>query len=225
MKRDKDFIQSQLYEKDGKLYCKQKTIIEFPKWYQDKGLANIQESTYVYGIFAICMGDKYSVSLIPTLCAMTPIMITEIERDGVVYTQFNFGKDDVVLDNVKVVKHDILSFTFFETFYMQARTPWYIGYEDMTRIMDNLPKYANSNLGANMISNELVTSFIARDESNKKTFFRQKQNKLVFIDLMSPYYSSLSGINTLAGNYFTQSLTSAIVQPKSQATKLESLVR
>ena len=76
-----------------------------------------------------------------------------------------------------------------------------------------------------MISNELVTSFIARDESNKKSFFRQKQNKLVFIDLMSPYYSSLSGINTLAGNYFTQSLTSAIVQPKSQATKLESLVR
>lgn len=225
MKRDKDFIQSRLYEKDGKLFCKDKMVVEFPKWYEDKGLASIQEVAYVYGIFVMCIGERYSVSVIPTLCAFTPILVSEVERDGVVYTQFVFGKDDPVLDNMKVVKHDILSYNFFETFYMQARVPWYVEYEDLVRVMDNLPKYGKSNLGANFISNELVSSFITRSEKNKKLFYRQGGGKAVFVDLMSPYYSSLSGINTLAGNYFTQSLTSAIVQKKTRSTKLEELVR
>jgi len=49
MKRDKDFIQSKLYLKDGKIYTKEKTVIEFPKWYENKELLDIQDFTFLFG--------------------------------------------------------------------------------------------------------------------------------------------------------------------------------
>jgi hypothetical protein len=226
LKRNKDFISSKLYTKDGKIYCKEKCTIEFPKWYEDKELATIQDSVQFYGVFAIIIGDQYSVSIIPTLCQTTPIMVREIEREGIVYNQFIYGKDDCILDNVNVVKVEILSYNFFETYYMYARAPWYIEYEDLVRIMDNLPGYAKSNVGDNYISNEVVTSFITRSKADKKVFFRQNGTKgFEYVDLLSPYFSSLSTVNKLGGNYFTNSLVSAIVQPETSTTKLEEHVR
>lgn len=226
MKRDPKFISSLLYRDGEKLRCKEKCIIEFPKWYEDKELATIQDTVYFYGIFAILVGDKYSVSVIPTLCQTTPIMIKEIERDGVVYNQFIYGKDDVIINNMNVVKMELLSYNFFETFYMYARAPWFIEYNDMLRLMDNLPTYANSNVGGNFISNELTTSFIARSARDKSTFYRQdSKHGSEFVDLMNVYFSALSTTNKIAGNYFMESMTSAIVQPETQTTKLEDLVR
>lgn len=226
MKRDPQFINSLLYRDGEKLRCKEKCIIEFPKWYEDKELATIQDVVYFYGIFAILIGDKYSVSVIPTLCQTTPIMIKEIERDGVVYNQFIYGKGDVIINNMNVVKMELLSYNFFETFYMYARAPWFIEYNDLLRLMDNLPTYANSNVGGNFISNELTTSFITRSAKNKETFFRQNsKDGSEYVDLMNVYYSALSTTNKIAGNYFMESITSAIVQPETQTTKLEDLVR
>ena len=226
MKRDKDFIASKIYVKDEKIYCKEKCIIEFPKWYEDKELATIQDTVYFYGIFAIIIEDKYSVSLIPTLCQTTPIMIKEINRDDTTYYQFLYGKDDCIINNTKVVKNELLSYNFFEAFYMYARIPWFIEYEDLVRIMDNLPIYANSNVGGNFISNELVTSFITRVKDDKRKFFRQdNKRKYEYVDLMNVYYSALSTVNKIAGNYFMESLTSAIVQKETKTTKLEDLVR
>lgn len=226
MKRDKTFIQSKLYAKDGKIYCKEKCIIEFPKWYEEKELANIQEVAYIYGIFAIIIGDTYSVSVIPTLCAMVPIMVNEVERDGVVYTQFVFGKDDPIIDSVQVVKHDILSYNFFETYFTYARIPWYIDYEDIIRITDNLRKYGGSGVGDSYIANELVVSFITRNRKDKKLFYRQDvKDGYEYVDLMNVRYSALSTLASVSGGYYSEGLVSALVQKEKEPTKLEQLVR
>ena len=225
MKRDAQFIKSQLYVKDGKIYTKAAAIIEFPKWYQDKNLADLKEVSYVYGIFNIQMGDKYSVSVIPTLCSTTPILIREVEKGGEVYTQFVYGKDDCIFDNTKAVKEELLSYNFFETFFMYAKIPWYVEYEDMLRVMDNLPKYAKSNVGNNHLSNELLVSFIARLKKDKTMFYRQGTGAYEYVDLMSPYYSMMSTTSKISGGYFQQGLTSAIVQKEKSPTKLETLVR
>jgi len=224
--RDKDFIQSKIYIKDDKVYCKEKCTIEFPKWYLDKNLATIQEVVYFYGIYSLTIGDKYSVSVIPTLCQTTPIMIKEIDRDGVIYVQLLYGKDDCILNNIKVVKNELLSYNFFETFFMYARVPWYIEYEDLLRIMDNLPIYANSKVGDNFISNELITSFITRVKGKKNEFYRQNTAKgFEYVDLMNVYYSSLSTLSKIGGNYFKEGVVSAIVQKETKPSKLEIAVR
>lgn len=226
MKRDKDFIQSQIYIKDGKIYTKEKTIIEFPKWYENKELLDIQDVTYLYGVFAIIIGDKYSVSVIPTLINTSPIIIREVERENGTYIQFVYGKDDVLIDNTNVVKKDLLSYNLFENFFIYAKCPWFIEYEDLIKILDNLYPYSNSNLGNNFVASELVTSFIARTKKDKTVFLRQDPNAHAeYVDLTNVYFSALSTLNKVAGNYFTEGLTSALVQKEKEPTNLENLVR
>lgn len=226
MKRDKDFIQSQIYIKDGKIYTKEKTIIEFPKWYENKELLDIQDVTYLYGVFAIIIGDKYSVSVIPTLINTTPIIIREVERENGTYIQFVYGKDDVLIDNTTIAKKDLLSYNIFENLFIYAKTPWFIEYEDLIKILDNIYPYSNSNLGNNFVATELVTSFIARTKKDKSVFLRQDPNAQAdYVDLTNVYFSALSTLNKVAGNYFTEGLTSALVQKETHPTRLENLVR
>lgn len=226
MKRDKDFIQSQIYIKDGKIYTKEKTIIEFPKWYENKELLDIQDVTYLYGVFAIIIGDKYSVSVIPTLINTTPIIIREVERENGTYIQFVYGKDDVLIDNTTIAKKDLLSYNIFENLFIYAKAPWFIEYEDLIKILDNIYPYSNSNLGNNFVATELVTSFIARTKKDKTVFLRQDPNAQAdYVDLTNVYFSALSTLNKVAGNYFTEGLTSALVQKEKEPTKLENLVR
>lgn len=227
MKRDPSYIQSQLYEKDGKIYTKAKTVIEFPKWFQDKGLAELKEVSYVYGIMSIQIGESYSVSVVPTLISTTPILVREVDKGGETYVQLVYGKDDCLFDNVTVVKEELLSYNFFEGFFMYAKIPWYVEYEDMLRILDNLPKYAKSKVGDSHLSNELLTSFIARSKTDKSVFYRQMGAKgsYDYVDLMSPYYSMLSTTAKISGGYFQQGLTSAIARKEKEPTKLEVLVR
>lgn len=226
MKRDKTGIESKLYIKDNKVFTKEKTIIEFPKWYANKELLDIQDVTYLYGVFAIIIGDSYSVSVIPTLINTSPIIIGEIDRDGETYIQLIYGKDDCIINNVNVVKKDLLSYNFFENYFIYAKGPWFMVYEDLIKVMDNLQPYSGSNLGDNFVAAELVTSFIARTKKDKSVFLRQDPTATPeFVDLTNVYFSALSTLNKVAGNYFTEGLTSALVQKEKEPTQLENLVR
>lgn len=226
MQRNKEYIANNLYIKDTKVYCKEKTVIEFPKWYADKGLATIEVNATFYGLFCIIVGDKYAVSTIPTICTSTPILIKEVVRGDVEYYQLVYGKGDCVISNTKLIRNELLSYTFIETYYMQARVPWFYNYEDLVKIMDNLPEYAKSAAGSNFIVNELITSFITRSAANKNKFYRQVlKGEYAYVDLMNVYYSALSTVSKLGGNRMNNAMVSAIVQPETKTTKLEDLVR
>lgn len=226
LKRDPAYIAQHLTLKDGSYYTDQVTIIEFPSWFAEKGLYEVTEHTNVYGLFAIIMGEKYSVSIIPTIIYTNPLSVKEIERDGVKYTQLFYAKGDKIIETQTVVQQTFLIYDFFDTHYMQAKVPWYTEYDDLRKIMGNVSKYAASGLGDSEIANEVVTSFIARSQANKLTFYRQDASKgMTYVDLMDVRYSTLSTVNKLAGNYFEESLVSALVQKEKKPTTLENIVR
>lgn len=226
LKRDKTYIESNIINKDGLYFTKKKLIIEIPSWYRDKSLYDISDNVYVYGVFAFIMDDKYSVSIIPTVLPVNPVMTTEIERNGEKYLQLHFAPNDKIFVNDKTIMHSYLSYNFFEGYYMQAKLPWFIEYEDLVKVLDNTVKYAGSNLGANYIVNEVVTSFIARQEQDKKLFYRQNpKSNISYVDIMDVRYSALNTVSKLAGNYFDESLTSALLQKEKSPTTLEKLVR
>jgi len=227
MKRDSLYIQSNIIEKDNKFFTKEKTIIEFPKWYADKDLMEIIDNEYyIYGIFAIKINNKYSVSIIPTMINTTPIIIKEIKINEIDYYQFIYNKNNCIINNKSVVKKELLSYNMFENFFIRAKIPWFLEYKDLIKIMDNLNKYAKSPLGDNYLASELVISFIARSKKNLKTFYRlDLKNDIEYVDLLNPYYSSLNTVAHLAGGYFQENLVSAILDKEKETSKLEELVR
>jgi TusA-related sulfurtransferase len=226
LKRDPKYIASHLTLKGDAYYTDKQTVIEFPSWYEEKGLYSVTDKTFIYGLFAIIIDDKYSVSLIPTIMYTTPISTVQIDRDGEKYTQLIYGAGDCLIDTNKIIMQTYLIYNFFDSHFMQAKVPWFLGYEDLCRVMGNTKKYAGSDLGSSDIANEVITSFIARTKADKLTFYRQAPNKeLTFVDLMDVRYSTLSTVNKLAGNYFEESLVSALVQKEKTPTTLENLVR
>lgn len=226
MKRDKDYIKSVVIKKDDGYYATKKTIIEFPKWYQDKGLYEISDNTFLYGIFAMIVDDKYSVSRIPTVMNTTPLMVKEIDRDGETYIQLIYGPGDRVINSQNVLMQPFLSYEYFNGFYMLAKIPWFIDYEDLIFTMDNTVKYAGNNLGSNNVGNEVLPTFISRQQKDKRMFHRSNPNgKPYFVGLMDVRYSALSTINKQAGNYPEESLVSALIIKEEKPTTLENHVR
>lgn len=226
MRRDKDAIRKHLTNRDGGFYTDVALTIEFPAWYADKGLYNNEDVHYLYGVFAIIVGETYSVSLIPTVLTTSPVMVGEIERGGEKYIQFSYAKGSKVLQSNRAIMQPFLSYNFFDGYFMQAKVPWYIGYEDLCVVMDNTVSYGGTSLGENQTSNELLASFIARTSGDKRKFFRTDPKGMPsFVDLMDVRYSSLSTVNKLAGNYFNESLVSALVHKETKPTTLEKHVR
>lgn len=225
--RDPEFINKHLYVKNNQVFTKEKTIIEFPAWYTDKDLYEAQTTSKLYGVFAIIIGDKYSVSRIPTFIKTVPIAVSEVERKDGTYIQLLYGKDDPIIDNTKAIKHSLSSYTYFETNFMRTRQPWFVEPNDVVYTMDNMPKYAGSNLGDNYIANELVVSFITRSDKDKKLFYRQVDNKggYEYVDMLNVYYGPVGVVNKLAGNYMSKAIVSAIVQKNTGETKLEKHLR
>lgn len=226
LKRDPAFIATHMTIKDDGIYTDRNAVIEFPSWYADRGLYQVTEHTNVYGLFAIIMDDKYSVSIIPTIIYTNPLSVGEIERDGIKYTQLTYAKGDKIIETQTVVMQTFLIYDFFDTYFMQAKVPWYIGYDDLRKIMGNTAKYAASGLGESAIANETITSFITRTRDNKLVFHRQDPSKpTAYVDLMDVRFSTLSTVNKLAGNYFEESMVSALVQKEKSSTTLENIVR
>lgn len=226
LKRDKDFVQSTIQKKEDGYYTTKKTIIEFPKWYESKGLYEISDNTFLYGIFAMIVDDKYSVSRIPTIMNTTPLMVKEVERDGEVYIQLIYGPGDKIINGQNVLMQPFLSYEFFNGFFFLAKVPWFVDYEDLVFMMDNTTKYAGNNLGSNSVGNEVISAFISRQQSNKTKFFRSEpKGHPYFVGLMDVRYSALSTINKQAGNYPEESLVSALINKEAKPTTLENHVR
>ena len=224
--RNKDAISKHLSNKGDGYYTDTPTIIEFPKWYQDKELYVSERVHYLYGLFAIIIGNDYSVSRIPTVLTTSPVMVSEVERGDEIYINLHYGAGSKLLESSKAIMQPYLAYNFFDGFFLQAKVPWYIAYEDLSVIMDNTVSYGGTNLGTNQTSNELLCSFIARQSKDKRSFYRlDPKGPPSFVDLMDVRYSSLSTVNKLAGNYFNEAIVSALVQKEKKPTTLEKHVR
>lgn len=223
MKRDPEFFKKLISIKDGALHFNDKVIIEYPKWYANKEMADIGEAVSVYGVVAFISGERYAVSIVPSRLECSPVAINEIDRDGETYLQLFFGKGDKILNKLQTVRNTISSYNYFESFYMRGKFPWYIEPEDNIRIMDNMLHYAGSKMGDNYIANELLASFVTRSAKDKTLFYRQTDMRqpYEYVELMNVYYSATSTATKLAGNYMSNSINSALVQRSKKATKLE----
>lgn len=227
LKRDPKYISSLVEIKGDKIYCKERCIIEYPAYYHDKEMGLEGEETKFFGVFALIVGDKYSVSCIPTICESEPVDIGEVERDGVLYRQLMFGKGDVIISSKKVLALSLKAYNFFESFFMRGNVPWFVEYEDLEKCMTNLLVYADSGVGRNLIANELLTSFASRSGLDKDIFYRQVGGKgeLEYVSLMDSRFSIKSSTSRLAGGYFDQNLTSALIDPSKRDTKLDTHMR
>lgn len=230
MKRNPNYIIEQLYEsKSNMLFTKKDCIIQFPKRYTERGMAEISVNNYVFGVLALIMDGQYSVMLIPAMIKTTPSRISEVMIGDVPYMNFHYLAGSAIMDTTLVQRKNTLVYNIMEEFFLKGNIPWYVDYEDLGKIFDKAKDYADSNVAKNYAVMECLAAYISRSPKDRAIYYRLSkdyQQSPEYIGMYgNVYYAAPGTVNKLAGSYFQDAIVSALVQPSERISHVEQLLR
>lgn len=214
----------------AKVPCK----IQAPVRFSEVGLGNMGVEVFLYGLFPIILeSGEYGVINIPALVELDPSKIDIITIGEEEYHELTFEEGQVVIKNGSVVRRKTLMFNIFDELIFKGKVPWYVTYEDLGKAFDGAKEYGDSNVGETNETLELVTSMVTRASSDRtkyirttaKTYDDVSLGKLAYVPLKSVFYSINSTLNKLTGSYFSEGVTSALVNPTNEVGKIEAILR
>jgi hypothetical protein len=207
--------------------------IYIPVRFAERGLAEIGNDTYICGVYAIVVEDKYyAVSTVNAMLRIEPSTVLKIKIHGDEYFEFTFNPGATVVSTLNLVRTDTLVYRIYDEIIAKGKVPWYLGYEELGKIFDTARYHAGANIGGNSEVTELIISIIARDPKDKINYYRtvaqtdalRDSIKPAFISLRSVEYASTNTTTKLAGSYFGTGVISALVNPSERKERLESIL-
>ena len=125
---------------------------------------------------------------------------------------------------------DLIIFDIIDEIFFKGNNPWYLTYDDRAKLFDTSKQYANSNVGKQLATIELLNALTARSPQDLKTLVRHalvngEIKSPAFVPLMSVLYTADSTLAKLAGNYFNDGVVSALVNKTDEASRIEQLLR
>lgn len=217
---------------DGRVVVSKSTRIQIPARWSDRYLATVGVENYVTGVMAIIVDDMfYAVSNICAQFRLVPDKVSIVTINETEYYDFYFEPGSTIFESTDLLRQDTLVYYLFDEVITKGNVPWYMGYEDLGKMLDSAEKYAGTSLAKNRELNELITSLIARSPKDRTDYFRVLAKGVG--DIMSPDYVALSSVSysatstlsKIAGAYMSEGMTSALVNPSTKIERIESLLR
>lgn len=207
-----------------KIYC--------PVRFSERSLASVGSETYIVGIYAMVVEDKYfAASIVNAMVQIDPILTNKVSIDGDEYYEFVFTPGSVVTPSLQLIQTNTLVYRVYDELISKGRVPWYLGYKEMARIFDTAKKHAGANIGQDHEVTEIMISMISRDPKDRTRYFRQAVTEEgsvlkapAFIPLKSVVYGATNTMNKLAGSYMQDGIVSALVSPADRSERIESLL-
>ncbi len=234
LKRNPTEVLKVLKTIDNKLVTMKHCKVQIPERFVDIGLGQIGVDTFTLGCIAIILDDgSYATMVVTSILELDPYKTIKVDIRGVSYYEFYFEEGDAVIKNLDLIRNDDISYLIFNEFIFQGKIPWYMGYLDICKLFDTAKEYAGSNVGESQETIEFIASIVARSSKDRSKYIRttiSRYNELdgdnvAFVPLMSVLYSVKSTLNKLSGSYFSDGVTSAIVNPSETSSDIERIVR
>ena len=215
---------------DKSVVAKANCKIHFPVRYEEQDLAEIGNKVTTVGYFAIIVDEKYyGICNIPTTVRLEPSFINKIKIDGESYYELDFEKGSVVFTTTELVKVDILTYHIYNELVAGGKIPWYMNYSDMIKMFDESPRFAGVSVGANLAVMDMVISNIARDPKDLTKYYRhiytdvkqELDNPPEILALRNVSYGATNTTAKLLGSYFSDGLTSALINPSEREEFVE----
>jgi hypothetical protein len=210
--------------------CKIYTPVRF----SERGLASVGIETWIVGIYAIVVDDKYyGVSMVNAMLRIEPTSTLKIDIDGEEFFEFYFEPGATVVSSLQLVKTDTLVFRIYDEIIAKGRVPWYLTYDDLGKLFETAKYHAGANVGGQREVTELIISMIARDSKDRTKYFRQTVKSPAdavlrppaFISLRSVVYQATDTTTKIMGSYFSDGLQSALISPAERVERIEGLLR
>lgn len=233
--RDPSKVHAALRVMDDKSVVTSRGVkIYVPERYVEKDMADIGSETYIVGIFAIVVDDKYyGVSTANAMMRIKPTTISTVKFDQDTYLEFAFEPGSIVIATTKLIRSDTLVYYIFDEFIAKGRIPWFLGYEDLAKLFDSADHHAGVPLAAHHSILEMFAAAIARVNTNRAKYYRHQVEKQTdsiekppaFIPLRSITYGATNTTAKLTGSYFSEGLNSALANPSERHEQIEDLLR
>lgn len=207
--------------------------IYIPKRYEEKQLAFIDRETYILGIYAMVVDDTYyAVSTINAMIRICPTSINTVKFDQDSYLEFVFEPGSVVIATTELKVSDTLVYSIYDEFQSKGNVPWFITYDDRTRLFESADKHAGVRLGDKHAIMAMAAAATERVAADRSKFFRHvvmteedKKIPSVPIALRSITYGTTNTTSKLVGSYWKDGLNAALVNPSTETEKIEELLR
>jgi hypothetical protein len=226
--RNPEKLKTLLWVNDDVTIANSDLYVYIPSRFIDRGFTVIGSTVRTVAIFIVATGSyEYSVVSVPTAVELNPQSIDEITIDDVSYIKLTFPSGSVVIvSNTLVVSTEYLQDLSKEIFQM-GNVPWYMSYEDISRIFSKSTDYCGNGIGENQFIFSIFTSVIARSRKDKSVFYRQTdmKDKPVFVGLSDIRWSYRSTGAKLIGGYMAEGLTNSVVRPETSTSPVVELLR
>lgn len=232
--RDAGSILGNLQElPNGRVIAKKDIVITFPVRFRDIGLAVIGKTSFVYGLFAMIVGEKYALMNMNGYIELGEAIIN-IELIGEIeYYTFTYKAGSTVIMTKEIVARSNLIYTAIDEFVFKGKVPWYVGYDDMGRIFETAQAYAGTRARIIPSMMEFLAAYIGRNREDRTKFIREgaksyadfSDSKIAWVPLRSVFYSAPGTVNKLAGAYFQDGVVSALVNPSNKVESVEAILR
>lgn len=229
LKRDAKAVLSTLKTADSQVICTKNCKIQLPVRFQQIRLAQLGTEIYILGVYALILETgEYAVSNMLGLVKINPDKIVTVKIADEEYFEFYFEAGTTIFPNTSIVKRDELLYNIFNEFIFNAGIPWYLEYNDLGKLFDTAKKFTGSNAANIYEVLEFLASFVSRNPKDRSLFYRltlPNKDQPQYVALTSVFYSVSNTVNKIAGNYFSDGIVSALVNPSENVEKIEQLLR
>ena len=216
---------------DGALIAKKPCAIYVPRRFHDKELAVIDNEIYVVGIHMVVVDNSvYAVNLTNAMMRIAPSSINNVVMNDKDTLEFSFEPGDAVYANINLVENNKLLYFIFDEIIARGNVPPFMDYNDLGRLFDSAVKHAGVQLTSTPTVLHLLIASISRDPQNPQQYFRQVTNgrdleQVRFVQMRSGTFGATNTTARIMGAYFTDSLTSALVNPSDREENIERILR
>jgi hypothetical protein len=132
-----------------------------------------------------------------------------------------------------VVKRSKLIYNAISEFIFKGKIPYYVNYDDLGRIFDTAKKYTGTKAVISPQIVEFMAAYITRKKADRTKFAREgasslkdfSSDKLTVVPMSSVFWSAPGTVNKIAGAYFEDGVTTAILQPSDKTHTVEKILR
>ena len=218
---------------DNMLIAKELVKIYIPVRYETKRMANIGSEIFIPAVFGVVVQDKYTAtSLVMSTMRIEPDEINTVKVEDEGYYEFVFHPGSVITPEVNLAKNEFNSYQFYELFPSQGYIPWFIGPGDLSALFGESKYYTGLQAGSSGAVMEIIISSVTRSPENESEYYRHYLNRNPtsteepsYIGVSNVVFSTNNTAAKIVGNYFDDSIASALFNPSERVESVEALLR
>lgn len=209
--------------------------IYIPYRYIGKKLAMISEKFTTVAIVGIKTDDDhYCAHVIPGYFNLEGDIESAV-INGDEFMVIRYDKGDLIVDDVTIVAKSSIAFLIYEGFYGAGYCPWFLNYDNYSRLLSLAKDYADIDLSPTNVSLEMTVSSMAKFSGDQTQQFRSKlgvqfnidkdQKDVAFVPLENIIFGTTNFTSRMNGAYLNHGILASLTSPSTKPEKLEEILR